>query len=169
MTPPTELENVTVAMCARIDELSTNLVLHGCAGVRVEDLDAVAVDAEQSGCPEAARVATSLAAHMRVKLLNEGELQPALCAGLTEMKRLLEQHHEAGERPSDVVAFSTTKATAATSFSEDAELTRSEHRKIDALVTHLLSGHAGKPCPAGDRPIISGPKRTESFRNNPAA
>jgi hypothetical protein len=55
------------------------------------------------------------------------------------------------------------------SFSEDAELTRSEHRKIDALVTHLLSGHAGKPCPAGDRPIISGPKRTESFRNNPAA
>jgi two-component system, chemotaxis family, sensor kinase CheA len=122
MIPPTELENVTATMCARIDELSTNLVLHGCAGVRVEDLDAVAVDAEQSGCPEAARVATSLAAHMRVKLLNEGELQPALCAGLTEMKRLLEQHHEAGERPADVVAFSTTKATAATSFSEDAEL-----------------------------------------------
>ena len=55
------------------------------------------------------------------------------------------------------------------SFSEDTELTRSEHRKIDALVTHLLSGHNGQPCPAGDRPIVSGPERVESLRHNPAA
>jgi hypothetical protein len=40
------------------------------------------------------------------------------------------------------------------SFQEDVELTRDEHRKIDELLKHLLSGHDGHPCPAGDRPII---------------
>jgi hypothetical protein len=55
------------------------------------------------------------------------------------------------------------------SFSEDAELTRGEHKKIDELVRHLLAGHDGEPCPAGDRPIITGRKRTESVRNNSAA
>ncbi|MGH9748035.1 MAG: hypothetical protein ACRD59_18220 [Candidatus Acidiferrales bacterium] len=40
------------------------------------------------------------------------------------------------------------------SFHEDVELTRSEHQKIDALLKHLLSGHDGNPCPAGDRPIV---------------
>ncbi len=40
------------------------------------------------------------------------------------------------------------------SFHEDVELTRDEHQKIDALLKHLLAGHEGHPCPAGDRPII---------------
>jgi hypothetical protein len=40
------------------------------------------------------------------------------------------------------------------SFHEDVEITRAEHNKIDALVKHLLAGHDGDPCPAGDRPII---------------
>jgi hypothetical protein len=40
------------------------------------------------------------------------------------------------------------------SFQEDVELSRDEHRKIDALLKHLLSGHDGHPCPAGDRPIV---------------
>jgi len=41
------------------------------------------------------------------------------------------------------------------SFQEDVELTRDEHQKVDALVKHLLSGHGGNPCPAGDRPIVA--------------
>jgi hypothetical protein len=40
------------------------------------------------------------------------------------------------------------------SFHEDVELTRDEHQKIDALLKHLLVGHDGHPCPAGDRPIV---------------
>jgi hypothetical protein len=55
------------------------------------------------------------------------------------------------------------------SFSEDTELTRSEHKKIDELVRHLLAGHDGDPCPAGDRPIIGGPNRAPSIHNNSAA
>jgi len=47
-----------------------------------------------------------------------------------------------------------TRRTRDLSFHEDVELTRDEHRKIEALVKHLLSGHDGSPCPAGDRPII---------------
>lgn len=37
---------------------------------------------------------------------------------------------------------------------EDAELSRESHRRIDALIKHLLTGHGGSPCPAGDRPIV---------------
>jgi hypothetical protein len=40
------------------------------------------------------------------------------------------------------------------SFHEDAELSRDGHRRIDALVKHLLAGHDGEPCPDGDRTIV---------------
>lgn len=36
----------------------------------------------------------------------------------------------------------------------DAELRQERQRSIDALIQHLLAGHDGKPCPAGDRPIV---------------
>jgi hypothetical protein len=41
------------------------------------------------------------------------------------------------------------------SFYQDSELSRDEHKKIDALLKHLLVGHEGKPCPGGDRPIVT--------------
>jgi hypothetical protein len=41
------------------------------------------------------------------------------------------------------------------SIQEDAQLSREAHKKVDALIGHLLVGHAGEPCPAGDRPIVS--------------
>ena len=56
-----------------------------------------------------------------------------------------------------VSAFQAAKETRRSrdlSFQEDVELSRDEHRKIDDLLKHLLSGHDGLPCPAGDRPII---------------
>jgi hypothetical protein len=40
------------------------------------------------------------------------------------------------------------------SIDEDAELSRESHRRINALIKHLLAGHNGGPCPAGDRPIV---------------
>jgi hypothetical protein len=40
------------------------------------------------------------------------------------------------------------------SFVEDAELNRKKHQSLNAVLTHLLAGHAGQPCPAGDRPIV---------------
>jgi hypothetical protein len=55
------------------------------------------------------------------------------------------------------------------SLDEDAELTRTEHKKIDALVRHLLAGHDGGPCPAGDRPIVGEPKRAELLRKKAVA
>jgi hypothetical protein len=41
------------------------------------------------------------------------------------------------------------------SFQEDAELNRRKSETINAVLKHLLVGHDGKPCPAGDKPIIS--------------
>ena len=35
-----------------------------------------------------------------------------------------------------------------------AERQKEVDRKIDVLMKHLLAGHDGKPCPAGDRPIV---------------
>ena len=41
------------------------------------------------------------------------------------------------------------------SFYEDAELNDEKHKSVNAVLKHLLVGHEGKPCPAGDRPIVS--------------
>jgi len=41
------------------------------------------------------------------------------------------------------------------SFQEDAELSRESYRRVSVLLKHLLTGHDEKPCPSGDRPIIS--------------
>jgi hypothetical protein len=41
------------------------------------------------------------------------------------------------------------------SFYEDAELNGEKHKSINAVIKHLLVGHQGKPCPSGDRPIVS--------------
>jgi hypothetical protein len=41
------------------------------------------------------------------------------------------------------------------SFYEDAELNGEKDKSINAVIKHLLVGHEGKPCPAGDRPIVS--------------
>jgi hypothetical protein len=44
------------------------------------------------------------------------------------------------------------------SIYEDAELCREWHRRIHDLIKHLLVGHDGKACPAGDRPIVRADK-----------
>jgi hypothetical protein len=44
------------------------------------------------------------------------------------------------------------------SIYEDAELCREGHRRIYALIKHLLVGHDGSACPAGERPIVAGTK-----------
>ena len=41
------------------------------------------------------------------------------------------------------------------SFYEDAELNGEKYKSVNAVLKHLLVGHQGKPCPAGDRPIVS--------------
>ena len=59
------------------------------------------------------------------------------------------------------------------SIQEDAELSRESHRRIDALIKHLLAGHDGLPCPAGDRPIVRaetssvGPESVSGFLPQP--
>jgi len=40
------------------------------------------------------------------------------------------------------------------SFYEDAKLNREKDKSVNAVLRHLLVGHDGKPCPAGDRPIV---------------
>src|SRR4029077_6939079 len=71
-----------------------------------------------------------------------------------------------------IAAFHSARQTRRSrdlSFQEDVELSRDEHRKIDALLKHLLSGHDGHPCPAGDRPIIGivGTTKQHPVKNSP--
>jgi hypothetical protein len=40
------------------------------------------------------------------------------------------------------------------SFLEDADLNSKKHESLNAVLKHLLAGHGGEPCPAGDRPIV---------------
>lgn len=44
------------------------------------------------------------------------------------------------------------------SIYEDAERCLEGHRRIYALVKHLLVGHDGSACPAGERPIVTATK-----------
>jgi hypothetical protein len=41
------------------------------------------------------------------------------------------------------------------SFFEDAELNLVKRASLHIVLKHLLVGHEGHPCPAGERPIIS--------------
>jgi hypothetical protein len=41
------------------------------------------------------------------------------------------------------------------SFYEDAYLNDEKYKSVNAVLKHLLVGHEGNPCPAGDRPIVS--------------
>jgi hypothetical protein len=45
------------------------------------------------------------------------------------------------------------------SFQEDAELNGFRFKSINAVIRHLLVGHEGKPCPAGERPIVGQAQR----------
>jgi len=51
-----------------------------------------------------------------------------------------------------------TRLSRDVSIYEDAELCRDGHRKIYALINHLLVGHDGSACPASDRPIVTAAK-----------
>jgi len=48
-----------------------------------------------------------------------------------------------------------TRRSRDVSIKEDAELSSEVQRRMHALIKHLLVGHDGLPCPAGDRPIVS--------------
>jgi hypothetical protein len=43
------------------------------------------------------------------------------------------------------------------SFFEDADLNCLKCESLTVLIKHLLAGHQGHPCPAGSRPIVTGP------------
>jgi hypothetical protein len=45
------------------------------------------------------------------------------------------------------------------SFLEDAHLNAKKAECITAIIKHLLAGHDGGPCPAGERPIVSEPRQ----------
>ena len=67
-----------------------------------------------------------------------------MCAELDALKR------EAAKALREVRKIRRSKDA---SFDEDVELNRKKYKSINAVIRHLLVGHDGKPCPAGDRPI----------------
>lgn len=68
-----------------------------------------------------------------------------MCAELDSLKR------EAGRILRELKNIRRSRDV---SFDEDAELNRRKDASINAVLKHLLVGHDGKPCPAGDRPIV---------------
>lgn len=68
-----------------------------------------------------------------------------MCAELDALKR------DAGQVLRVLKKIRTSRDV---SFHEDAELNGEKHKIISAVIKHLLVGHEGRPCPAGDRPIV---------------
>lgn len=62
-----------------------------------------------------------------------------------ELERLRQEAEFAGLEAGRLGRFSQYGA---------AERQKEVNRRIDALIKHLLAGHDGKPCPAGERPIV---------------
>ena len=91
MTPAANLDQTVESICARVDHISTALLVDGISGIQAEDLDSLAADADQQGSSGAAELARSLASQMRARPQNENELRQALDAGLPEYQRLLGQ------------------------------------------------------------------------------
>jgi len=46
-------------------------------------------------------------------------------------------------------------------FNEDLRLSHEEYARLHGVIKHLLVGHEGEPCPAGDRPIVQDAKSSE--------
>jgi hypothetical protein len=72
-----------------------------------------------------------------------------MCGELGRLKR---------QAASAVLAAKRIRLSRDVSIYEDAELCREGHRRICALIVHLLVGHDGHACPAGDRPIVTATK-----------
>jgi hypothetical protein len=68
-----------------------------------------------------------------------------MCAELDALK------HDAGKVLRELKNIRRSRDV---SFYEDAELNRRKRESLNAVLKHLLVGHDGKPCPAGDRPIV---------------
>jgi hypothetical protein len=62
------------------------------------------------------------------------------------------------EAASALLAARRIRLSRDVSIYEDAELCREGHRRICALIVHLLVGHDGHACPAGERPIVTATK-----------
>ncbi len=111
MTQAVDLDQVTVELRQLIDDMSTNLMMHGVESVHAEDIDRIAVDAEQGHRAEAARVARGLASRIRSASLNSGILLSVLGDALSEIKLALDQdesaHHDSPpeKSPSSSMAF----------------------------------------------------------------
>jgi len=84
------------------------------------------------------------------ELYNRGPMTPKLvCEELERLRR---------EYASALFEAKKIRLSRDVSISEDFELNREGHRRIYALIRHLLVGHDGSACPAGDRPIVRASK-----------
>jgi hypothetical protein len=73
---------------------------------------------------------------------------------MPEQTRCAELDRCRSEAAAALLEAKKVRRTRDLTISEDAELSRESHRRINALIKHLLAGHNGAPCPAGDRPIV---------------
>jgi hypothetical protein len=82
-----------------------------------------------------------------LKLYNRRPMTPKhVCAELERLKF---------ESTSAFLEAKRIRLSRDVSIREDFEMSREGHRRIFALLRHLLVGHDGNACPAGDRPIVS--------------
>jgi hypothetical protein len=79
---------------------------------------------------------------------------PSRMLRMPEKPSCLELDRFRREAAAALLEAKKTRRTRDLTIYEDVELSRESHRRIDALIKHLLAGHDGGPCPAGDRPIV---------------
>jgi two-component system chemotaxis sensor kinase CheA len=133
MTTETVLETFADAMRARLDELTTGLMVSGIASISEKDLSSLAKEAEENGLSEAASATKALIKQLRKNEPDESVRRQILCDGLNKMLLALEKEtvitEQTKDGPEDSMAAAPTIApmpaparTTPTTFAEDPEL-----------------------------------------------
>jgi two-component system chemotaxis sensor kinase CheA len=134
MTTETVLETFADAMRARLDELTTGLMVSGIESISEKDLSSLAKEAEENGLSETASATKALIKQLRKNEPDESVRRQILCDGLNKMLLALEKEttvitEQAKDGPEDRMATAPTLApmpalarTTPTTFAEDPEL-----------------------------------------------
>ena len=123
MSPSEALENSVETLRSDIDEISTCLLVGGGSSISADRLQSLAAKARESGFPEAARIAESLAT--KVNQSNGGSCDEALCDGLNEIRASLDNGRVTDSSPaqaSQAESAAQPSIVAPVALAEDPEL-----------------------------------------------
>ena len=118
----TKLENVGQTLCARIDGLSTSLLLDGVGSGLKEQFEDFATEAAQRGFDRLAELARSMAKKIQPGVAEHDTVRQGLCVGLIELRETLGDCPAREGTAEGIEPVANAAPSGLINFCEDAEL-----------------------------------------------